>query len=187
MPAPNASAVTVPGRLKIYVAPVGTTAPADESAAPAAAWVDQGYTTEDGSRFATDPSYEEVRAHQSDFPIRVMKATDSAVAGFTMLEWTTASFTTAFGGGTVTQVTAGHMRYDPPDVSTPVAVIIEATDGTRKFRLLIPKCRARSGVELTFAKTGATALPIELAVEGQDGVKPWYMLNNDVAAFVVTP
>lgn len=177
---PNANNIIIPGQFTLYTAPVGTAAPADATSALAAAWTDLGFTTEDGTSFTTDPAFEEVRSHQSDYPTRLLKTGDSAVAAATLQEFNRAGLIQAFGGGTVTTVSAGQYRYDPPGPgqSTPTAVILEWVDGTARFRLVMPKARARSGVELGLAKTSEAGLPVSLSAEGQAGQSPWYLLSN---------
>lgn len=177
---PNAANIIIPGSLEAYVAPVGTAAPADSGAALAAAWTNLGFTTEDGTSFATDPSFEEVRSHQSDYPTRLLKVGDNATASLVLQEFTRAAVIAAFGGGTVTTIVAGQYRYDPPGpgLSSPTAMILEWLDGTSKFRLVIPKARARSGVEVGLAKAAEAGLPLSLAAEGQSGQSAWYLLTN---------
>lgn len=177
---PNANNIVIPGKFTLYVAPVGSTAPTTAEASLAAAWADLGYTTEDGSSFSTDPSFEEVRSHQSDFPTRLLKTGDSAGVACTLQEFTRNSLLTAFGGGAITTVSAGQYRYDPPaqGVSTPTAVIMEWADGPTVYRLVIPKARARSGIEIGLGKTSESGLPINLTVEGQANQSPWYLLTN---------
>lgn len=181
--AQNASNITIPGQFRMYVAPVGTGAPADVAAALGASWVEVGYTTEDGSSFTTDPNFEEVRSHQSDYPTRLLKTGDQATVAAVLQEFSKANFVTAFGGGTVTTISAGQYRYDPPatGVSVPVACIMEVVDGAKSYRVVVPKARARSGVDLNLNKTSEAGLPVELTVEGASGVSPWYVLTNDPA------
>lgn len=180
---PNANSIVIPGQFTLYTAPVGTAAPADAVAALAAGWTDLGYTTEDGSSFSTEPSFEEVRSHQSDYPTRLLKTGDSATIGATLQEFSRATMVQAFGGGTITTVSAGQYRYDPPGPggSTPTACIMDWQDGTAKFRLVIPKARARAGVELGLEKTNEAGLPLSLSAEGQAGQSPWYLLTNSAA------
>lgn len=181
--AQNPANITVPGQFRMYVAPVGTAAPADSAAALGAAWVEVGYTTEDGSSFATDPAFEEVRSHQSDFPTRLLKTGDTATVGAVLQEFSRRNFEVAFGGGTITTIAAGQYRYDPPatGVSVPVAVLLEIVDGSKVYRFVVPKARNRSGVDLGLNKTSEAGLPVELTVEGAAGTSPWYVLTNDPA------
>lgn len=181
--AQNPNAIMVPGTFRCYVAPVGTTAPADETTAMPSGWVEVGYTTEDGTSFTTNPTFNEIRSHQSDYPTRIIKTADTADAALTLQEWSKQNFITAFGGGTVTAVTAGHYRFDPPSSgsSTPVAICLELVDGSKAYRVIMPKVRAKTGVTLPLHKTDAAGLPITLSAEASSSALPWYMLTNDPA------
>jgi hypothetical protein len=183
--ATDANRIVVAGRARLYLAPVGTAAPTDSVAALAAAWREVGYTTEDGTSFSTDPSFESVRAHQTDVDVRRFKTGDSQLVSADLEEWSADNFAAVFGGGTVTVVTAGaEFKYEPPDAGGRrlVAAILEITDGTKRYRFVFPRASQTEGVELGLVKTGAAVLPLRLGVEqASDSVKPWYLLTNDSA------
>lgn len=180
---PNATNIVIPGALTLYLAPVGTAAPADAVVAMPAGWVDVGYTVEDGTAFSTDPSFEDIRSHQSDYPTRTIKTGDAATVAAVMQEFSRATITAAFGGGTITSPAVGQYRYDPPGPGTnsPQAVTCEWRDGDNRYRLVIPRARARAGVELALNKTSESGLPITLSAEGVAGQSAWYLLSNSAA------
>lgn len=182
--ATNPDRIVVPGLARIYVAPVGTAAPL-ELADPAAAWVDVGLTTEDGTTFSTDPSFERVMSHQSAYPTRTYKTTDAAQLAVEMQEWSDDNFVTAFGGGTIveTGVGSGIYRYEPPAPGTVNyrAVLVDAFDGDKRYRIHVPKALAVEGVELNLGRTANSNLPVTLEVQGGDAAAPWSMVTNDPA------
>lgn len=178
--AANSSNIVVPGNLVISVAPLGTAAPADETSAYPSGWTDLGFTQPDASKFTTSPTFEEVRSHQSDFPTRVIKTGDALSVETVLQEFSRQTLTTVFGGGTLTTVAAGKYRYDPPatGASVPVTIGLDWTDGATKFRLIVPRARARNGVEVGLNKTAETGLPLSLSAEGVAGQSAWYLLTN---------
>lgn len=178
----DASNVLVPNRVYVYLAPVGTAAPADESAALDAAWKEVGHTTPDSLAFATDPQFEQVKSAQSDFPIREFLTEESASISVDLLEFSGDNFKAVYGGGTLTQVTAGHYKFAPPSgTRTEVSCILKIVDGTDTFVYVFPKVLQKEGVETQLHKGAQGTLPLRLTVIGADGVDPWYLLTDSAA------
>lgn len=186
----NSQRILVPQMARLYLAPVGTAAPADPVVAPAAAWLDCGYFTPDSLQFSTDPSFEEVQSHQSSFPTRTWQTTDSATIQVDLQEWSLANFRAIFGGGEVTEETGPpvHYRYSPPAVGarTEFAALIEIIDGSKRYRWIVPRAEQNEGGEISLNKTSESTLPLRMRVIGSDVGDPWYILTND-AAFEPSP
>jgi hypothetical protein len=173
------------------LAAVGTVAPVGVDDAMPSGWREVGLFTPDTLGFATDPSFEEVRSHQSNYPTRRFQTEDAATASVDLQEWTGENFMAVFGGGEITVAvaadatagTAAVYRFSPPQVGgrESVAAIIEIIDGTKKYRRVIPRSEQNEGVDQTFEKTSESTLPLRLAVLGADIGDPWYDLTNDPA------
>lgn len=181
--ATDSDRITVAGRLRLFLAPVGTAAPADSSAALGAGWREVGFTTEEGTSFPTSPEFSDVFSHQSDFATRTFQTRDGATVQADLQEWSAENFSAVYGGGEATEVAVGEYRWDPPGVGgrDSVAAILEAVDGTKRYRWVVPRCFQREGVENGLPKTSEATLPLRLGVQGSDGVLPWYLLTNDPA------
>lgn len=179
----DATQIVVPSRAYTYVGPVGTAAPADESAAPDAAYINVGLTTPDSLEFATDPQFETVNSHQSDYPVRRMQTSEAGTVSVDLQQWNADNVTFAFGGGTVTQLTTGHYKFTPPALGARVerSVLIDWIDGTKNYRLVIPRCIQVEGVTTALQKGQEARLPLRLAILGGDSVDPWYLLTDDPA------
>lgn len=175
--------ITIAGRARIYLAPVGTVAPVDAAVALAAAWVEVGYTTEDGTHFTSDPTLDTVRSHQSNYPTRRFQTGDAQHVNADLQEWSADNFGAVFGGGTVTAGVAGNYRYTPPVQGgrKNVSAILEVVDGTKRYRFVVPVCTQDDGVDLGLAKTSEAKLPLRLGVIGSDLADPWYLLTTDPA------
>ncbi|MFF4777521.1 hypothetical protein ACFY05_32160 [Microtetraspora fusca] len=186
----DATRIVVPQLARVYLAPVGTTAPADPTSTLDPDWKEVGYFTPDSLQWSTDPSFEEVRSHQSNFPTRRFQTEETVQVQVDLQEWSAGNFKAVFGGGTVTSVAGppAHYRFAPPPVGgrTQTACIVEVIDGSKTYRLVIPKAEQAEGAEVSLNKTSESTLPLRLTVLGSDVGDSWYLLTTD-PAFAVTP
>lgn len=181
--------IVVAQMARVYLAPVGTAAPTDSAAALSAPWKEVGLFTPDSLNFATDPNFEQVDSHQSNYPTRRMQTTDGATLSVDLQEWSAASFAAVFGGGVVTVVTppqagppavAGEYKWEPPAIGgrATVAALAEVVDGTKRYRFVIPRCMQTEGASVDMQKAKESVLPLRLGVLGSDVGSPWYLLTN---------
>lgn len=182
----NKQRITIPGRLRVYLAKSNAVAPVSATGPMPEGWRDVGFTDSDGSSFATDPSFGTVDSHQSDYPTRRYVESRSGRVECNLQEWSGENFIAVHGGGQVTTVepatTPATYKFVPPEgVPDSIQACVEVVDGTKAYRYITPACSQAEGVEQDLAKAGASTLPLRLDVEGQDGVPPWYVLTNDPA------
>ena len=187
----NANNIVVAQMARLWLAPVGTAAPAGPAVAMPTGWRDVGFFTPDSLGWSTDPSFEEVRSHQSNYPTRRFQTEDSATASVDLQEWNGENFKAVYGGGSITSVAAVtgppaiplHYKFSPPGVGgrTTVAACIEIIDGTKNYRRVIVRAEQSEGVEQSFERTSESTLPLRLSVLGSDVGDPWYDLTNDPA------
>lgn len=183
----NKARIRVAQMARVYLAPVGTAAPADSKTPLAAAWREVGYFTPDSLSWSTEPSFEEVRSHQSNYAVRRFQTEDGAMMSVDLQEWSADNFRAVYGGGTVTTVTPATTpptyRFAPPQIGarTQVACIIEIIDDTIHHRRVIPCAEQIEGVEQTMERGSESTLPLRLTVIGSDLGDPWYDLTDDAA------
>jgi hypothetical protein len=181
----NKARIRVAQMARVYLAPVGTAAPADATTPLAAAWREVGYFTPDSLSFSTDPSFEEVRSHQSNYATRRFQTEDNATLSCDLQEWSASNFRAVYGGGTITAITGTPTQYkfSPPQIGAreQVAAIVEIVDGAIHHRRIIPCCEQNEGVETTMEKGSESTLPLRLAIIGSDLGDPWYDLTDDPA------
>lgn len=165
----------------IRVAPKGSTEPADISAAWDAAWVDLGFANEDGVTVKDAKTLEDIPVWQLFYPAKKIVTARDFTAAFVMRQFSGLQVELAFGGGTVSEDSAGKFRFTPPapDVIDERALGIEWTYGDNTYRLIIPKGVVTDDVESKITRTAAIDLPITFGVVGEDGVEPWYLLTDD--------
>lgn len=183
----NKQRIRVAQMARVFLAPVGTAAPADAVAPLAAAWREVGYFTPDSLSWSTDPSFEEVRSHQSNYATRRFQTEDNATLSVDLQEWSAENFRAVYGGGTVTAITPATnpptYKFSPPQIGgrEQVAAIVEIVDGEITHRRVIPLCEQNEGVEQTMEKGAESTLPLRLAVLGSDLGDAWYDLTTDPA------
>lgn len=180
---PSSSNILVGSNGSVYIAPVGTTLPATESAALNAAFVDVGYVSEDGISLSVETSVEDIAAFQSLSAVRKIVTARNTSVSFTLREWSAANLVFAFGGGTVTDQTT-HFQYDPPASGDGVferAMVIDWQDGDKNYRLVIERGVATDAVETSITRTGAADLPITFNVLESAGGSTWYLFTDDPA------
>ena len=120
----NAAAVRFGKPGKLYVAPIGSTEPADHTAAWDAAWVPLGYTDE-GSVFNYEISVDAVEVAEELDPIaRVTTGRDASIE-FALAELTFKNLTLAFNGGIIADVDSGSAwEFEPPDLGNETRVML---------------------------------------------------------------
>lgn len=177
----DASETLVAAGGQVYVAPVGTTLPADVDASLNAAFVGLGYTSDDGVSFSVARETTDFGAWQSFDPIRSVLASREIQATFQLLQWNEDTVPLAFGGGAVAGTT-GSWSYDAPSPEDGIderALILEAVDGDSVTRLLFARGVVIDAVEAQFNRTNMSALPITFkALAPTDGNPIYRILSN---------
>jgi hypothetical protein len=184
----NNNEIVIPQLSRIWLAPVGTAAPADATVAMPPGWFTVGLFTEDSLKFNSEPNFEQVRSAQSAYPTRTFQTTDAATIEVDLQQWSGQNFRAVYGGGSITAVTpsgggAKHFKFAPPRIGgrTEIAACIEVIDGGKHYRYIIPRAMQMEGVSKDLAKTKESILPLRLAVQGGDDTDAWYVVTDDPA------
>ncbi|MFB6525254.1 hypothetical protein [Streptomyces sp. NPDC056399] len=183
----NNNQILIPSLTRVWLALVGTAAPADATVAMPAGWRAVGLTTEDSLKFNSEPNFEQVRSAQSSYPTRTFQTQDASTIEVDLQQWSGDNFRAVYGGGEITEITAAdtkkHYRFTPPRIGgrTEVAACIEVIDGGKHYRYMVPRSMQMEGVSKDLAKTKESVLPLRLAVQGGDETDAWYVITNDPA------
>jgi hypothetical protein len=181
---PESQNTVVPGTGRIFVAPVGTALPSTPEGALNAAFVDVGYTTEEGIGINRSQEIFRLRALQKRADIRRERQSEAFQVTFAMLEWSAPTVKLAFGGGEVQSVSGGY-KYSPPSVDDALderALVVEIEDGDDSMRLVVPKGNAIEAVSSTFARSSGATLPITFdSLDDDEEEDLWYVLSNSDA------
>ena len=177
--------VTVASRTYLWLAPVGTVAPADATVAMGTGWKCAGLTTPDSLAFSTSPSWKDVPSGQSDYPAIRFQDGDSATLAVQLLQWSARNFKAVYGGGTVTALAGdpAQFKFVPPKIGEhgEVAACAEIRMGSKRYRFIYPRVLQTEGVQLDLKRTEESRLPLSYSVLGDDTVDSWYVLTNDPA------
>lgn len=177
--ASNPTETLVPARVEVSLAAVGT-AVAAGLAALSGSWHNVGNTTTDGLNFNTSPTFDTLTSAQSDFPIRTFQTADAATVSVVLEDWSAKNLIAAYGGGEITEPSSGLFKFVPPSFGghEETACVIDITDGDLRFRYVFPRMMQTDGVQTALGKGAGATLPLSLAVQGADGVDPWYLITN---------
>lgn len=180
----NPAEITVANDGEVYVGDVGSTLPDDFSTLDPA-FAGLGYATEDGVTLTVSPDVTEFRVWQSRQVVRRELNSQDLQAAFGLVQWNEDTVALAFGGGDITEDTPGVFRYDFPLPGDPLderALIVDAQDGSKRIRVVIPRGNVVDPVETQFQRSEMALLPITFrALQPSDGSAIGYMLFNSDA------
>lgn len=167
----------------VYIAPKGTTAPADLTEAWGTGWVDLGYLSDDGVELNYSTDTEDVNAWQSLSPVRKILTGVDMTLGFTCIELKTSTATLYFPSATMTDVSTGVHKLAIPAAPTPDerAIGLEWTDGAVTNRLIISRGEVTNRDSITLARSGAVALPMTVSAYADTAPEIAVWLSNDPA------
>lgn len=190
--AQDADEIQVAANGDLYIAPYGTTLPADTDprAALNAAFSNVGYLSDDGMSLAAGASVEDIRVWQKQNPARRIVTERTFSASGSLAQWNEETFAVAFGGGEWTTTAAGVYRYDPPAdgaAITEYAAVLDWQDGDRLYRTVIQRATLADDVETQLVRNGPSLLPITLnALTPDDEDAPWFFVTDDPAFAVAS-
>lgn len=186
--------ILVAGNLRLHSAAVGTTLPT-ELPVPAvgatpedlkldAAFNEVGFTSPEGSVMNYTPSTEGIPVHQRLLAARTIVTGVEANAQFVLREWTTEAVKLGFGGGTVSEPTAGVFRYDPPDPGTitEFTFVLDLYDEYGTWRWVFERAIATGTMTVNFVKTAAADLPVTLTMQAGNTVDAGFYALTDWAS-----
>lgn len=177
----NADQIVVGGNGTIWVAPLATAQPTTPTAAPAAAWLKLGYVTDEGATITDTKAINDILAWQSFYPVRKIIASREFTISYGLLQWSQDTIKVALGGGTITNPAAGVFKFVPPAPETVDyrMMMLDWVDGTKNYRLIIPKGLAVETVNPTVARTDAAILPVTFAAVPASGVDAYTLYTDD--------
>lgn len=161
----RAEDVVVAGMQRILVAPVGTAMPGAIDTAPAPAWFDLGYTTEDGIAASFGKDTDDLMTSQSLDPVRKLVTGAPKTITAPLRQVNSVTWALAFGGGAFTgDDDAWEFDPAPPSFIDERALIVELEDGETTIRLMYYRVMVSEAVETTFVNTAGVVFPLTFSV-----------------------
>jgi hypothetical protein len=181
----NAAEVRIAGNGGLYVAPVGTALPTDPTEALNAAFIELGYSSEDGVTMTPARTIEKIKAWQSRQPVRTSVTEESITISTSLMQWNESTIAMFFGGGSVA-VASGVYTYTPPAAGEidERALVLEWIDGEYTYRLVSERAAASELGEVQLTSTAAAMLPITLELLAPTGdvlTTPFIIITDDPA------
>lgn len=181
--AQDADDILVAARGDINIAPVGTTLPTDETTTLDNAFINLGYTTEEGSSLTYGQTTEDIMAWQSASPVRRIRTGSDLTVTFNLIQFNRPSFELAFGGGTWSNVGSSY-RYDPPDEGDALAeytLVVDWEDGDKSQRLVVERATVSEDVTTQLIRTAAAVLPISMkSLKPDSGNSSWFTVSSNI-------
>ncbi len=180
--------VVVAGTGHLWVGTVGITLPAPDSdpTTPPGAFVDLGYTEEDGVTLRGVTEVSEFNVWQNSSPVRRSRTLQVQEVVTNLVQWNEATLVAAFGGGTVSG--GSFPTYTFPvagDALAEYAVVLDWQDGLRNFRLVVP--RMNSGLEDVESQLNADNMAVlPLTLRSLATIVAPYIISDDAAAFAAS-
>lgn len=182
----DANQIVVAANGLVSVAAVGTTAPTDPTTTLPAGWVSLGFVSEAGVKFKDEKTIADINGWQSFYPLRKIITAKAATLEFELIQFQLTTIQLAFGGGTFTQTgSPPKFTYHPPSPSSldSRALCVDWQDGTKNYRLYLPKGLVQDAVETQLVRTDNLGLPIVFAATPVSSSVDAYTLFTDDPSF----
>jgi len=151
----NSAAVRIGITGELYVAPVGSSAPASATSSLDAAFVGLGYVSEDGVTESYDDTVEDIVAWQNATVVRSNTTQSTATLSMTLIETKGAVLELYHKGSSVEAVGAGQWRLDvkapQPDER---AFVLDVIEGAKHVRIWVPRGEVRERGQIVYANGG---------------------------------
>ncbi len=178
----SADQIVVAGTGTISIAPQGTAIPADTAVHSTLdpAYVDLGFTSDDGVTIADGMEVEDINAWQSLYPVRRVITGYSGSVAFDLLQWSEDIFIQVLNG-VVTEPVADTVHEFTPTrdgVLPEKTLIVDFTDGAELYRWIFHRVTMGADVEIPIDKKTAGVIPNEWGVQ-DDVLGPFVMRTTD--------
>ncbi len=161
--------IVVAGTGTISIAPFGTALPADTTthATLDAAFVDLGFTTDDGVTISDAMAVDDINAWQSLYPVRRVITGYSGTIGFDLLQWSKDIFEQVLHGVVTEPVTDVVHEFTPTrdGVLPEKTLVVDFIDGVELYRWIFEKVTLGNDIEIPIDKKTAGVIPTEWGVQ----------------------
>lgn len=178
----DADQIVVASNGTVYVAATSATAPTTATNS-LTGFTELGFVTEEGVTFTDSKEITDINVWQQFYPARKIVTSKASSVSFQLREWRAHNVQLAFGGGTITG-SGSNYTYVPPAAGTidERSMVIDWQDGSKNYRLYIPRGIVSDAVETNLVRTNSAVLPITFSVTpASDTADPYKLFTNDPA------
>lgn len=180
--AKDADKILVASNGSVYLSPAGvsTNVPTTFAAALHADFVDYGYVSDEGVTVTLTKETMSIPAWQAPFPVRTIVTGRTMRLQFNLMEWkelTTELATEGVTSGAPSEWTI--VQPDSDDILT-YSCVIEWEDGSKGYRLVLPRVAVVDDVEFKLNRKEFAGFPITLETfQDADTDYAWKFLSSD--------
>lgn len=149
-----------------YFAPVGSTAPTNATADPAAAFLDAGWITSDGLTISTDESSTDISAFGTFAPVRTITTSSTQTFEISFLESNPVSLAVYHRkelGALVATAVTGALDFQTGAASSEnYAALFDMVDGDNLLRAFCPKVQVTDRGDIAIKGGEAVVYPVTL-------------------------
>lgn len=170
---------------RIYVAPVGTTAPVDATTAWGTDWADLGYMTDDGVEVDPSLDFTDIPVWQDLNPVRSNPKSATTTFKFTCVETSPGTVALFLPDATITQTTTLATIAVPAVPGSDFRAFgFEWNDGDKTNRICLPKGLVKDRGSLTLNRNGAAQYELTVTAysNGTDTAYTWLSDNPSMVA-----
>lgn len=166
----------------LYVAPVGTPAPADTSAAWAAPWEILGYISDDGPTVGSSTTTQDIKPWQSRSPIRSVITERTMTVKFILWQINPQTLAMYFDTD-VPAVTAGAFKLTvrTDDQQHLYAIGVDTADGGRAMRVVFHRASLSDAADMQIQSGAAVPLEVTLTALDDAGVLADVLVGDSAA------
>lgn len=182
MPSNDSTETVIASDGQVYVAPTTTVqVPTNTGTALGSDWDELGFISEEGATFSVGRDITDINAWQSFYPIRRIITASTVSVSFELLQWNEATLEFALGGDVTG--TGGNYTYTPPAPEDIIehSLVIQWQDGSKDYRLYIPRGLVSENVDVTLSRTDAAGLPITFSASDPGSDDIFTLFTNDTA------
>lgn len=155
------TSLVIPGTGFIFTAPTGTTRPVNATT-PAAPWVDNGHTAEDGLTVKFELKTTKRKTWRARAGVRVTVDDFDCTLGWTALQVDNETLTHYFGGGDISAPGVFGVPKTPAPVER--ALFVRLVDGTHEIDLYVAKAAIIAAGEIEAGPEDFTGFELEATV-----------------------
>lgn len=182
----NSANVRVGVTGELYKATTGTPRPANSTAALDAAYVGQGYVSDEGVTETLDESVERIPAWQGGVIVRSTTTEATATLQLTLIETKASTLETYHKGSTVVELGGGQYKIDvKPPTEKREQYVLDVIDGAKHIRFDVADGEVTERGEIVYANGEPVGYPITITCYPVNGVL--YTKYSDDAAWDPTP